>query len=230
MPFVTEKDQDMRALKRSIKRPVSTFAISCLLAVATPATAAITIASDPILYWNDIAIRFATAFSPGGAPVQAKAYAMVNIAMHDAVNATLGNPNRGYLTGVIAPGGDSRAAAAQAAHDVLVALNPANSAQYATSLSASLAVIGSGTAKTNGIATGQAYAAAILANRVGDGSAVIGTYTSTNLPGDYRLTPGVGAAALPTWGNVRPFVLSSANEVPVGPPTGARQCRICCCL
>lgn len=212
----------MRSYNQSTRSGLATFALSCVLGTsmlaATPATAAITIASDPILYWNDIAIRFATAFSPGGAPVQAKAYAMVNIAMHDAVNATRGNPNRGYLTGVITPGGDSRAAAAQAAHDVLVALNPANSAQYATSLADSLALIGSGSAKTNGIATGAAYAAAVIANRVGDGSAIPGSYVSTNAPGDYRLTPGVAAAALPAWGNVRPFVLSSANEVPVGPP------------
>lgn len=212
----------MQALQRSTKRPVLNFAAACLLGTAsfaaTPAAAAITIASDPILYWNDIAIRFATGFTPGGAPAQARAYAMVNIAMHDAVNATRGNAHRSYLTGVSTPGGDSRAAAAQAAHDVLVALNPANSAQYATSLSASLALIGDGTAKTNGVATGQAYAAAILARRTGDGSSVIAPYTSTNLPGDYRLTPGVAAAALPKWGDVQPFVLSSATEVPVGPP------------
>ncbi len=212
----------MQALHRSSKRKLLTFTTACLVAAtsiaATPAVAAITIASDPILYWNDIAIRFATAFSPGGAPAQARAYAMVNIAMHDAVNATRGNAHRSYLTGISTPGGDSRAAAAQAAHDVLVALNPANSAQYATSLSASLALIGDSSAKANGVATGQAYAAAILSRRAGDGSSVIAPYTSTNLPGDYRLTPGVGAAALPAWGNVQPFVLSSANEVPVGPP------------
>jgi PAP2 superfamily/PEP-CTERM motif len=200
-------------------------AASCVLVTmmleTTPVSAAITIASDPILYWNDITISFATAFTPGGAPAQARAYAMVNIAMHDAVNATRGSPDLSYLTGVIAPGGDSRAAAAQAAHDVLVALNPVNTGQYDTALANSLALIGAGSAKTNGIATGMAYAAAIIANRTGDGSATAAIpYTTTGLPGDYRLTPGVAAAAIPGWGNVKPFVLSGADLTALdpGPP------------
>ena len=192
---------------------------TALLGVA-PGRAAINVASDPVLYWNDIAITLATAFTPGGAPVQARAYAMVNIAMHDAVNATQGFRDRSYLSGVVTQGGDTRAAAAQAAHDVLVALNPVNTAQYDAALNNSLALIGGGTAKTNGIATGAAYAAAIIANRTGDGSTVSATYTSTNAPGDYRLTPGVGAAALPAWGGVKGFVLSGADLAGVdpGPP------------
>lgn len=214
----------MRSCNQSFKSRLASYAASCLLGTtllsAMPSSAAITVASDPILYWNDVAITLATAFSPGGAPVQARAYAMVNIAMHDAVNATRGNPNRSYLSGVVNFGGDSRAAAAQAAHDVLVALNPVNTVQYDTALANSLALVGNGTAKTNGIATGSAYAAAIIANRVGDGSTVVASYTSTNLPGDYRLTPGVAAAALPAWGNVRPFILSAGDlaNVDPGPP------------
>jgi PAP2 superfamily/PEP-CTERM motif len=198
-----------------------TIAAALMLAVSplglAPASAAITIASDPILYWNDRAISLATAFSPGGAPVQARAYAMVNIAMHDAVNATLGRPNRSYLAGVSAPGGNSRAAAAQAARDVLVALNPANAAQYDAALADSLALVASGTAKTNGIATGKAYAAAVLANRTGDGSGVLGSYMTTGQPGDWRPTSN-GSAALPAWGGVRPFLLNSVGDVAVGPP------------
>ena len=190
--------------------------------LASPASAAINVMSDPILYWNDIAITLATAFTPGGAPAQARAYAMVNIAMHDAVNATKGNPDKSYLSGVVSPGGDTRAAAAQAAHDVLVALNPANTMAYDTALTNSLALIGGGAAKTNGIATGAAYAAAMIANRVGDGASTAGgpAYVSTNLPGNYRLTPGVSAAALPGWGNVKPFILSGTDLAGLdpGPP------------
>jgi PAP2 superfamily/PEP-CTERM motif len=203
-----------------IKMSRRVLAASCLMATTitvSPASAAIDVMSDPILYWNDVAIRLATAFTPGGAPVQARAYAMVNIAMHDAVNATRGNPDRSYLSGVASVGGDSRAAAAQAAHDVLVALNPANTAQYDAALTNSLALIGAGADKTNGIATGAAYAAAIIANRIGDGSTVIAPYTTTGLPGDYQLTPGVAAAALPAWGNVTPFVLSAADLAAVNP-------------
>ena len=197
------------------------LAASCMLAttmlVTTPASAAITVNSDPILYWNDLAITNVAT----NAPAQTRIFAMANIAMHDAVNATQGGPNRGYLSGVNNSGGDSRAAAAQAAHDVLVATNAANTAIYDTALANSLALIGNGVAKTNGIATGSAYAAAIIANRTGDGSGTVVPYTTTGLPGDWRPTPpGFGAPAVPQWGNVKTFVLSAADAAAVhpGPP------------
>jgi hypothetical protein len=208
---------DMR-LNNRIRKCRLALAGSCLLATAMlatmPASAAITVSSDPILFWNDIALKNVIT----NAPAQTRIFAMANIAMHDAVNATLGGPNRGYLTGVISPGGDSRAAAAQAAHDVLAKLNFANAAIYDAELDSSLALIGDGVAKTNGIATGAAYAAAILANRTGDGSANIVTYTTTGLPGDWRPTPPLlGAPAVPQWGGVKTFVLSAADAAAVHP-------------
>lgn len=185
---------------------------------AGSAQAAITVTSDPILYWNNLAIGVPGNVAPS-APAQARVVAMLNIAMHDAVNATAGGPNRSYLSGVTTPGGDSRAAAAQAARDVLVALNPANTAQYDAALASNLALIGNGTAKTNGIATGAAYAAAVLANRTGDGASTANIpYTTTGLPGDYRPTTPGGTPALPGWGNVKTFVLSSVNDVAPAPP------------
>jgi PAP2 superfamily/PEP-CTERM motif len=203
-------------------KAVTAFGLLATAACVTnTASAAIDVTSDPILYWNDIALKNATVLTPGGAPAQARAYAMVNIAMYDAVNATQGNPNRSYLTGVANSGGDSRAAAAKAAHDVLVALNPANTSVYDTALANSLAMIGDGASKTNGIATGMAYAAAIIANRTGDGASTSGIpYVTTGAPGDYRFTPGVAAAVTPGWGNVRPFALSSAQMAALdpGPP------------
>jgi hypothetical protein len=183
--------------------------------VSGPATATITLNSDPILFWNDQMISLYTA----SAPVQARGYAMVNIAMHDAVNSVLGGPNNSYLTGISGFGGDQRAAASQAAHDVLVALNGANAAQYGAALASSLSLVQDGAAKANGIATGAAYAAAILAARAGDNSTNPGnvTYTTTGQPGDYRPT-GSGAAALPFWGTVTPFAMTSGDQVRPGPP------------
>jgi PAP2 superfamily len=216
----------MRAYTRSSKRRFAVFTASCLLVssmlAAPPAAAAIDVNSDPVLYWNDIAIRNAVALSPGGAPAQARVYAMVNIAMHDAVNATRGGIDKSYLSGVANAGGDSRAAATQAAHDVLVKLNPANTSVYDSALANSLALITDSVAKTNGIATGRAYALAIDANRLGDRSGIAGAYTPPGQPdlnpGAYQLTPGVSAAVLPAWGNVKPFVISSVNDFVVAPP------------
>ncbi len=189
--------------------------IASTLACATTARA-IPVGDDPIIFWNDQA----QALLPGSTPVQSRAFAMVNIAMFDAVNAALGKPDRAYLAGVhISHGGDTRAAASQAAHDVLVALNPTNAALYDASLAASLNLVTDGSAKTHGIKTGAAYAAAILANRSADNSTAVVTYTTTGLPGDWRPTPPKNAAAAtPQWGGVTPFLLSSGDQFRPGLP------------
>lgn len=207
----------MSQARHRFQSTIRTLSAASLIAVAqlgaTPATAAITVDSDPIIFWNDLAVRLAIT----NAPAQTRLFAMVNIAMHDAVNATLGGIDRSYLSGISAPGGDSRAAAARAAHDVLVQGNSANAAQYDAQLTAFLATIADGTAKTNGVETGRLYAQAILADRTGDGSTAVVPYVSTLLPGDWRPTAAGATPAVPQWGGVRTFALSSVNDVVVAP-------------
>jgi hypothetical protein len=196
------------------------LALAALLGAAAlspaPATAAIVFGSDPILFWNTVAL----ANLPGSAPVQTRAYAMLNVAMHDAVNAALGKPNRGYLPGVAALGGDVRAAASQAAYNVLSALNttPAAQAVFLQALNDSLSLSDAGT-RAQGIATGAAYAGALLAARAADGSAFMPAYAPGSNPGDWRPTPpGNAAGALSNWGNVTPFLLTRGDELWPGPP------------
>lgn len=189
------------------------------LAMSSPASAQIVAGSDPILFWNDVTLATLAAPPPSlGSPLfQTRGYAMVNIAMHDAVNAALGGPNRSYLSGISTSGGDARAAASQAAYDVLVALNPGAQPALQTALNDSLALVTDATARANGIATGQAYAAAILAARSTDGSTAVVPYTTTGLPGDYRPT-GMGSAAAPHWGSVDPFIMLSGDQFRAAPP------------
>lgn len=179
-----------------------------------PALAAITVLSDPVLFWNQTAMPLS-----GGGLAQIRALAMANIAMHDAVNHTQGSPRTPYLTGVVAPGGNRKAAAAQAAHDVLVALFPANAAAYATALADSLAQVPDGAKKADGVATGAAYAAAILAARTGDVPPPV-AYVPTGLPGDWRPTPPAFApAATPQWADATPFLMASSDALrPAAPP------------
>ncbi len=190
--------------------------VSAALALAaTPAAAEITAASDPVLYWNQTMVGLLA----GSPPAQTRGYAMVNIAMHDAVNAAVGRPNIGYLKGIAASGGDSRAAASQAAHDVLVKLDPANAAAYGTALAASLALVPDGAQKAAGIANGTAHARAILARRTGDGSAPGAPHVPGSAPGDWRPTPpGFAPGALPHWGGVDPFLMQSGDQFRPGPP------------
>lgn len=187
--------------------------VALALAQAGPTLAAITADDDPILYWNETAVGLVG----GSAPAQTRIYAMVNIAMHDAVNATSGFVNNPYLRNVANPGGDSRAAASKAARDVLVALNPANAAQYDAALTASLALVPDGVAKTNGLATGAAYATAVLAKRASDGSSASGSYTPNGDPGNWVPTSPT-PAALPHWGYVDPFLMASGDQFRPGPP------------
>lgn len=145
-----------------------------------PAAATITFESDPILFWNKVAL----ANLPGSAPVQTRFYAMVNIAMFDAANAALGRPNAGFLSGVSATGGDVRAAVSQAAYNVLITLNPAPAAQAAflQALNDSL-TLGDAATREQGKTTGAAYAGALIASRSGDGSGVSVAYTPGTDPG-----------------------------------------------
>lgn len=176
---------------------------------------------DPVLYWNSIVVSTVPAV-PGGPPVQSRAAAMVNIAIFDAVNASLGKPTSGYLSGVAAVGGDTRAAAAQAAHDVLVALNPGGQATYDSALAASLNQVSDMSARTAGAATGAAYAAAIIVNRSSDNfasaPASVTPYTPNGNVYDWRPIPTGSTPALPGYGNVTPFLLDSGSEFRPGPP------------
>ena len=76
-------------------------------------------------------------------------------------------------------------------------------------------------AKAQGIAVGQAAAAAILDLRAADGA--VGPFLNfacpqdTN-PGEYQCTPGTPFIAFEVWENVTPFVLKDSSQFRPGPP------------
>jgi hypothetical protein len=88
---------------------------------------------------------------------------------------------------------------------------------------AALAAIPSGTAKTKGIAVGEASAAAILALRQGDGSdtpLLDFNYPQGTNPGEYRFTSPVTGPFVfaPGWADVTPFVLRDGSQFRPRPP------------
>ncbi len=178
-----------------------------------PASATVPVTGDPVLFWNEVLITGLA----GSPTVTSRGYAMVDVALHDAVNATVGKPNFSYLGNIPTSGGDTRAAASVAARDVLAYLNPAKVADFDAALAASLALIPNGPAKTAGMATGAKIALATIANRATDGSSAVVPYTPTGLPGNYALT---GApAAVPQWAYVDPWHLTSVDQYrPPAPP------------
>jgi hypothetical protein len=192
-----------------------------------------------ILRWNDITMAataldhtppqpgdprvFREQFGPGR---EAKALAVVQIAVFDAVNAATGNKYRSYtgLPAVLQPTG-LNVAIAQAAHDTLVALWPAQAATLDTLLAEDLAEFTDGDQKSRGIALGMRAAGAILARRANDGSAhaepVVGVdYIPGTGPGEWRQDPIslIPLALGAKWAQVKPFVLRSAGQFRIPPP------------
>ena len=182
--------------------------------------------------WNEAAMN-ANAIDHGrSAPEQlgplrtARAFAIVHIAIFDAVNAVAGR-YRGYtgLEHVKAPTSID-AAVAQAAHDTLAALYPSQAGRFDSLLSEDLQRLRNGQAKDNGISLGQQAAAAILALRANDGShhdeQFYGTeYLPASDANKWHQDPisMVPIALGSLWGaNVTPFVLTSADQFPIPPP------------
>ena len=189
-----------------------TVAAVFLVVSAAPA-GAVPVSGDPVLYWNELML------GPSYNPGQTRPAALLNIALHDAVNATVGRPNKAFLGQLATAGGDTRAAAAVAARDVLVTLYPARTAAFDAALAGQLALIPNGAAKTNGMATGATIAAATIANRANDGTFAVVNYTASGLPGRWAPTPpGFGPPVGPQLATVTPYIISSADQFGAPPP------------
>jgi hypothetical protein len=204
----------MTELRSQASRVFTGFctAVALIAVVASPAIAR----ADVVLTWNDLAVR--TFIGQGQSPfAQARYMAIVQLAVFDAVNA-ITRDYEPYIP-LIAPVGSSpEAAAATAAYRVLKNYFPA-APLIDTEYAASLAAIPDGPPKTNGIATGEAAAAAIIAKRVGDNSSPL-TISPVGPPvaGVWQITLPTGCAATAVggsfynWQNVTPFAISKVQD------------------
>jgi hypothetical protein len=185
------------------------------------------LSADVVLEWNRMALDamvndsyLGSSAKQAGPDRASRALAIVQGAVYDAVNSIDGSYDP-YLIKVKAPKGASLdAAAAQAAHDALVALYPDFQPQLDAKLADDLAEIGDFNARYAGVQVGQTVAAAILTARANDGS---------NAPMHYDLNPKLGTwrpdplhpsqmPVGPEWGSVTPFALLSTTSVNIPPP------------
>jgi len=181
----------------------------------SPGKTAVAVSGDPVLFWNEQLLSVLS----GSPLVGGRNIAIVNVAIHDAVNASLGNPNRSWLSTSPGATGDTRAAASVAAHQALVALYPANAAALDAALAASLALIPDGASKTGGMLTGATVAAAVLANRASDGSSTPSTYLPVGGPGHWIPTPpGFAPPSGPQYADVTPFLMNAPDQFRADPP------------
>jgi hypothetical protein len=178
---------------------------------------------DQVLNWNAITLQAeANDYDPAivsspdqdGPTRTARAFAIESAGVYDAVNSIDGS-YAPYLARIPhARGASIDAAAAQAAHDTLVALFPKQQALFDAALTESLAQIPDGAAKRRGIAVGREAAANILADRANDGSNATMSYIPYPYPGYHQVDPDHPNQGFlsPQWGEVRPFVLGSSNQ------------------
>lgn len=141
--------------------------------------------------------------------------AMVNVAMFEAVNGIAGKYTA-YLPKPPAGGkGSMDAAAASAAHDVLVALCPDQAEAFAGPLKSSLAEVKDAAARDAGARFGKAAAAALIAARADSGADRRDPVFETSTAGVYVPTlPRVGVNIA----RIRPWVMTRADELRSPPP------------
>jgi PAP2 superfamily len=196
-----------------------------------------TTGGDAVTVWNANAGVAATkaCIAPVDDPMhESRIYAMMHVAIHDALNA-IDRRFRPYtFDRQVEPGASPDAAVAAAARDVLVPLIgqlplelvsqscvDAGVASVEAAYTAALAALPDAPAKAQGIAVGQAAAAAIRALRAADGA--VGPFLNSNCPrdaqpGNYQCTPGFPFIAVEVWERVTPFVLQDSAQFRPGPP------------
>jgi hypothetical protein len=176
--------------------------------------------------WNAIASQVISAGARPG-PSTLVDFAVVHAAVYDAVQA-IDRRYKPYHVVIQNASGSPVAAAAKAAHDVLVNRFPSQTASIDATYNAYL--VSNGLAATDpGVAVGAQAAAGIIALRANDGAFPAvppAPFTGGNQPGMWRPTPsynvGPPAGFLPMvapWlASVTPFAAKSPSQFRAGPP------------
>jgi hypothetical protein len=195
--------------------------LAVILAVAAAALAAPARAGadtgaagfDVLAAWDGLALDAVRTTRASDADA-ARLYAMVNVAVYDAVNGI-----DGVRTAALVPGpgpreGDQVAAAVAAAHAVLTRIDPDRAATYDARLATDLDRLRPGQGRDAGARWGARVGERVVAARTGDGSTPVESQPAGTGPGVFRAAwAGVQYRA------VRPFAVTDpATHVPGPPP------------
>jgi PAP2 superfamily len=180
-------------------------------------------AVNPVVQWNrTLLVIVRTAGAQPATVHPTRSFAIMHAAIYDAVNA-IERTHKPYLvrlTGV-SRFASQDAAAASAAHEVLVTLYPTFKTSLDSQLQQSLSSIHDGADKAEGIAIGRTVADQVLTARSNDGSSALPIpFVFVNAPGDYQSTPPnfPKQPQFTHWSHVTPFALERANQFRPGPP------------
>lgn len=185
-------------------------------AIASPVEATMKDDAEVIMEWNQL---LQSNIPPTAGLFSFRYYAMMHIAMFDAVNSIERDYKRYRVKVHASHGASEEAAAAKAAHDVLVALIPSAKDTFEDALQSRLESIPRGRAR-QGVAVGKKVARAILNWRTNDGSEQPNSpFVPPPLPGLWQPTaPGQVAAGL-NFAVMEPFgLLTPTQFLPAPPP------------
>ena len=204
--------------KSSTSRLVQ-FALIVALAIMLPASTHARQAGNAVTHWNSLATD-AFAPSQGTNPMaQSRTLAIMHASIHDALNA-IDRRFGSYTPGLDAtPQASVDAAVAAAAREVLTTLLPDQAALVEAEYVRVLATVQDESARTAGIAVGEAAARATLSRRQGDGFELAQgpLYIPRPESGEYQFTAPFDFAAQPGWGRVRPFLINPEEHNLAGP-------------
>lgn len=142
--------------------------------------------------------------------------ALMHVAMFEAINAVSGGKYAPYTRRITVPAGSSvDAAAATAAHDVLIKACPAQQAKFTAALAKSLAMVKDSASRERGAAVGREAAALVMAARANARAATKDPYFTTDVPGVYVPTMRRVGVALTSQA---PWIMTSAAELRAAPP------------
>ena len=170
--------------------------------------------ADVIMDWNAKADAIAAEKQVLPAP-HSRVVAMMHVAMFEAVNA-IDRRYTSYKLNLVADRSTSReAAAATAAHDVLLSLYPDLKSDLDAALATSLAAVADAESKSAGVELGRQAAQGIIALRANDGSAAPESYRPNTSPGVYVPTT---VPLFSTVGATTPWILETGSQFRPGPP------------
>jgi hypothetical protein len=174
--------------------------------------------TNPVYRWNELALEAVRSGSMSDVQA-ARVYAMVNVAMYDAVNGIETRRGARRAQALVSANGSPRdgslnAAASAAARAVLTSLRPDLARVYTAQHHSDLAALRNAGAKHDGAAWGTSVGNQVVALRAGDGSAL-----------NVSEAAGTGAGVFRTsWSgvqfrNLAPFAIANpAAYIQAGPP------------
>jgi hypothetical protein len=218
LPRFTGNGEQVMQIRGQSSKGFATCALAWFMAPLI--TASGLQAGNVVADWNTVAST--TIVKNGGKAPGAAAvwFTYSSLAVYDAVNAITGQYRPFYYQGAGLRDASIEAAAAAAAHRILVNYFSAQQPDLDAAFAASLANINAGKQqKDDGVAVGEAAATAVIAARAGDGLEANVAYSPTSGPGAWIPTPPAFSAPVTPWlGQMRPFTLITAADIlPNGP-------------